>query len=45
MLETREEIFEALRNHEITIRAAMLMLMQIKLTQEIKKEVANENSL
>lgn len=42
MLETREEIFEALRNHEITIRAAMLMLMQLKLSDEIQKEIKDD---
>lgn len=44
MLETREEIFEALRKREITIRAAVLMLMQLKLLKEIKKEVYDDVS-
>ncbi len=43
MLETREEIFKALRNKEITVRAAVLMIMQLKLSEQIQKELTNEN--
>lgn len=43
MLNDRDEIFEALRKREITIRAAVLMLMQLKLSTEIQKELYNEH--
>lgn len=43
MHESREAIFKALRNKEITVRAAVLMIMQLKLSEQIQKELSNEN--
>jgi len=42
MLETREDIFEALRSKEIPIRTAVLMLTQLSLLRKIKKEVCDD---
>ena len=38
MLYSREQILQAVRNHKISIRSAMLMLKQLQCAQRIKQE-------
>lgn len=45
MLETREEIFEALRRKDITVRTAVLMLTQLRMLEKIKKEAGHESTI
>lgn len=40
--ETREEVIEALKNKEIDIRSAVLLLFQLKKSDTIQREIRNE---